>query len=230
VCDILWLAQSGNVGVPDHRLFGLDEGNTKRFGRSVEPFFQTVSPDKTRVDGVYLNTVFDAEFRGGFGKGEQRRVDRAADCEFGSRGTAADSGDVDDRAGTSRTVPKNFSAKLSCQSSSLRAKKAPRLVAPALFTTISILPNCSTAASTRRAGASSSRRSAGKTKPSLPDSRILATTSLNFWASRAARTTFAPFWARLRAMALPIPRLAPVTMATRFVKRFDFMFVSDPNR
>ncbi len=34
----------------------------------------------------------------------------------------------------------------------------------------------------------------------------------------------APFRARLVAMALPIPRLAPVTMATLFAKRSEFMF------
>jgi hypothetical protein len=61
------------------------------------------------------------------------------------------------------------SAKLSCQSSSPRPKNAPRLVAPALLTAISIPPNCATAASTRRWGALISRRSAGQATPWLPD-------------------------------------------------------------
>ena len=54
----------------------------------------------------------------------------------------------------------------------------------------------------------------------IPEYR--SSTSPNFWPSLAARTSFAPFRARVVATARPIPRLAPVTMATLFGETIRF--------
>ena len=67
-----------------------------------------------------------------------------------------------------RMAPKNFSAKPSSQSASVSSKKSPRLVAPALLTSRSILPNFATVASTTAAAASCCRKSTACTRQSVP--------------------------------------------------------------
>ena len=116
-------------------------------------------------------------------------------------------------ARTRRTAPKNFSAKPSVQSASESFRNSPRRVAPALFTTMSIAPNPSSAARTTAPGASGSRKSAASVFTLPPTLPIASAASANATLSRAAIITCAPSRANRNAMARPIPRLPPVTMA-----------------
>src|ERR1035437_6697644 len=119
-------------------------------------------------------------------------------------------------ARSSRTAPKNFSAKPSVQSSSLSVRKSPRLVAPALFTTISIPPRTSIVFPTSSDGASGFRKSSDRQTAFPPLFSISTRASFSNSVFRAASITAAPSSASFNAMALPIPRLAPVTIATLF--------------
>lgn len=86
----------------------------------------------------------------------------------------------------------------------------------ALFTPMSRRPNISTVCCIRVATASASVTSVGTTR-AVPGPVWLmsaATCSSRAW-SRAASTTWAPAAARAHAVAAPMPRLAPVTTATR---------------
>jgi hypothetical protein len=110
-----------------------------------------------------------------------------------------------------RIAAKNFNAKPSCQSRSLNLRKSPRLVAPALLIKTSTLPKRAVAKSIRACGDCSSRRSHGKVNAC--DAQPSATTDNNS-AERAAKTKCIPSPARCVAIALPMPRLAPVMIAT----------------
>ena len=95
---------------------------------------------------------------------------------------------------------------------------------PALLMRMSQLPNVSMACWTISPAASKSATLAPFTTASPPMARISSTTD---WAGvvsapspvasppRSFTTTLAPFSASSRACSLPIPRPAPVTMATR---------------
>src|ERR1019366_4440997 len=74
-------------------------------------------------------------------------------------------------------------------------------------------PVCWMAKSDNRAGSSGSRRSSGRALAAPPAARISATASDKEPEWRALSTTRAPERPRRSAMARPIPRLAPVTMA-----------------
>ena len=92
----------------------------------------------------------------------------------------------------------------------------------ALLTRMSIGPNAARASSTTRAHASRSRRSATSGTASPPSAWMAATVACNEPATRlspslrvrATHATRAPSAARPRAIASPMPRLAPVTIAT----------------
>src|SRR6185437_1320952 len=85
---------------------------------------------------------------------------------------------------------------------------------PALFTRMSTGPNCRRAAAkaSRTASARVTSATIGAARSSPP---ICAATSASFAASRPTSDTRAPSAARADAMAVPIPRLAPVTSACR---------------
>ena len=98
------------------------------------------------------------------------------------------------------------------QSSSVTSRKPPRcgVTAPTLLTRTSRGPKAS-AAPTRSAGPSAVDRSAW-TSTTRPSSTRSARSGL---ALRAPATTWAPSAASARAIARPIPLLAPVTNALR---------------
>jgi hypothetical protein len=109
-----------------------------------------------------------------------------------------------------RIAPKNFSANPSAQSSSVSSKKSPRLVAPALLTSRWRLPNRAIVAFTTAAATSVSRKSAAWTRHSVLTARARLSSSAR---ERATTVRFIPSAASVSAMARPMPRLAPVTMA-----------------
>ena len=115
----------------------------------------------------------------------------------------------------SRTWAKNFSAKPASQSASVCLKKSPRREAPALLIRISSRPKrCSTQLA-RRAGSSSSRRSATWISALRPSARTASATLAERVAGRArSAADRSRRAASSSAMALPMPRLAPVTSAT----------------
>jgi hypothetical protein len=88
------------------------------------------------------------------------------------------------------------------------------IVPPALFTTTSTRPNSPVAAATISSTASLSFTSVGSTSASRPNPRTSAATSSSCSLVRAASTTLAPASAKVRAIAAPMPRPAPVTIAT----------------
>jgi hypothetical protein len=80
-----------------------------------------------------------------------------------------------------------------------------------LLTRTSTLPNCATAAATSATQSLSLPVCVGTAKARSPSD---AATWCNASGLRAARTTDAPLATKARAMASPMPRLEPVTMAT----------------
>jgi len=156
--------------------------------------------------------------------GEERRVDRAADGEIGGRRLAADAGDDDDRslglgeAGPGGAdephVPEELEREAVLQASSLSARKSPRVVAPALATTMSMPPKALTVASTSVAGAAASRRSATWASARPPALTTSSARARNASPLRAASATAQPARASSAAISAPMPRLAPVTTAT----------------
>ena len=113
-----------------------------------------------------------------------------------------------------RTAPKYFRLNPSRKSSSVNDRKSPRLVAPALFTTTSSFLNRSRANATRRAGASGARRSSAIASASPPAAVICWTASPTPPGVRAHSTQDEPRAASVTARVRPMPRLAPVTIAT----------------
>ena len=84
---------------------------------------------------------------------------------------------------------------------------------PALFTTISIPPHFSANSSTSLLTAALSVTSHGWTSAAPPAALIASAVSLSLSALRATHATLAPAAASRSAIALPIPREAPVTIA-----------------
>src|SRR5215471_5102074 len=117
-----------------------------------------------------------------------------------------------------RKYPTTFVLMSSSKSSSLASARAPRTRPPgvaALFTRMSTLPRVTTVVSTMRRTDSQLVVSVGTGRIRRPvscSSSLAASSS----ASRvlAQRATSTPSLASSRAMALPTPRLAPVTTAT----------------
>src|SRR6266446_9668379 len=88
-------------------------------------------------------------------------------------------------------------------------------VMPALFTRMSILPNCPSADLIPDFTCSSSATSMTNADALPPEAAISATRSSSFWRLRAATATVAPSRASASAQARPMPCDAPVTSATR---------------
>ena len=86
-------------------------------------------------------------------------------------------------------------------------------VMPALLTRMCSLPHFSTTASTTCCTLSASVTSQAKTSAVPPAARIASTVSASLSALRATQATLAPAPARASAMARPMPREAPVTIA-----------------
>ena len=88
-------------------------------------------------------------------------------------------------------------------------------VIPALFTRMSILPNCAITALKVDLICSSSPTSSGKAAGFASRGFDLATSSCSLSWLRAASASVAPDWASFNAQARPMPCDAPVTSATR---------------
>ena len=91
----------------------------------------------------------------------------------------------------------------------------PSLVMPALLTRMSRRPCFSATSSTMRCTASPSAMSQVRCSQVPPAAMISASSDCNCSALRATATTWRPSFARRLAIPRPIPRLAPVTIATR---------------
>ncbi len=65
----------------------------------LQLFGETRGAHRTGIDGIDLDAILNSLLRHGFGEGQNRRVDRAADGEQSARSAAASTDDVDDRAG-----------------------------------------------------------------------------------------------------------------------------------
>src|SRR3989442_944645 len=114
-----------------------------------------------------------------------------------------------------RNAPRRLTSMTRSQSSSFMRTRRPSRMTPALLTRMSTRPNRCLAASTNRSA--SSRITASATTPRTAPPR--ASSSLaERWsrsASRPETTTAAPSSASNVAIARPMPRLPPVTIATR---------------
>ena len=104
----------------------------------------------------------------------------------------------------------------SSKSSSLIRRISPSRVIPALLTRISSLPAVSAIFSTVSPSAFLSPRSQVWNSADPPAALISSTRLSSASAERASPKTWCPSAARRRAMPRPMPRLAPVTMASRF--------------
>ena len=88
----------------------------------------------------------------------------------------------------------------------------------ALLTTMSTPPNSATVAATSAASCSGSPTWVGTDRADPPSSRISVTAASHAPAFRLATTTFAPIAANPCAIARPMPRLPPVTIAVLAVR------------
>jgi hypothetical protein len=93
------------------------------------------------------------------------------------------------------------------------------MVPPTLLTTTSTRPSSALAMPASEATASRSLRSAGTTTARRPAASTSAATASSWAWVRDESTTSAPAWASAMAEAAPIPRPAPVTMATLSSRR-----------
>src|SRR5262245_30152589 len=100
------------------------------------------------------------------------------------------------------------------QSAAVNSTAGRRTVVPALLIRMSSRPRSATARSIRPGIPSRCWRSIGWTTARRPTPSIDAATCWSAALSRLASTTSQPAAARARAAAAPMPRLAPVTMAT----------------
>ena len=106
------------------------------------------------------------------------------------------------------------------QSATSSSSIGTRCWIPALFTRISNGPTCSSTHATPRAASASLVTSNATlwTRPGAKSAAIAASAAFSRSALIPFSTTVAPASANARANALPIPRLDPVTRATRPVK------------
>src|SRR5512134_2511126 len=98
--------------------------------------------------------------------------------------------------------------------SSLMSLSCASITTPALFTRASMRPQRTTTESTMRSTLARSVTSTSKPAASPPCSWISATVSLTPAGSRSHGATFAPSRAKRSAAAWPMPRPAPVMIAT----------------
>ena len=115
----------------------------------------------------------------------------------------------------SSSGPFTFTAKIFSKASSLASCSGPNtgLVA-ALFTMISMPSKCSTVRAANSCASAAFPILAGMPTTSRPSSRSSFTAASTWSAFRLEITTFAPARASVVAMANPIPRVPPVTIAT----------------
>ncbi len=114
-------------------------------------------------------------------------------------------------------------ANISAYRFGVKSSTLVKYVTAALFTRMSGAPSWLTVSATRCSRSASFDRSAGIAAAVPPSALICSTVSLIVPARvelpgstvRAATATAAPSAANRRAISAPIPRLAPVTMATR---------------
>jgi hypothetical protein len=90
----------------------------------------------------------------------------------------------------------------------------PSSITPALLTRVSSLPSPATAASTAAVAPSALVTSACSTRAWPESARMAAASSSSLSRRRATKATAAPSAASLRAVAAPMPLLAPVTSTT----------------
>src|SRR5262245_16795296 len=114
-----------------------------------------------------------------------------------------------------RKAPVRFVSITFCQRLSGISSVGMPSVMPALLTRMSSRACRSTAALNRATTSASTVMSVGTASTAPPSCAISPATASRAVRSRAAITTLAPSMAKARAMALPMPLLAPVTMATR---------------
>ncbi len=105
----------------------------------------------------------------------------------------------------------------SFQSVSLMRNNKPSRVMPALLTRISISGNSFSNSSAALATAAPSATSTAKALALPPAATIAAAVAPQESADFETQMTVTPFLARVSAMALPMPRPAPVTSAVRFL-------------
>src|SRR6202044_1343659 len=133
----------------------------------------TVGRDQSRVDGIDPNTLHYTNIRHRLGEIQQGDVDRSTNGEFGGTGAGPIPAilamlslvlrKIGHAARVHSHITVKFQSEAVLQSSSVKAKKSARPVAPALFTSRSRRPQCPTAAAMACPGATGSRRSAGNT-------------------------------------------------------------------
>jgi len=115
-----------------------------------------------------------------------------------------------------KKTPVRFTSRTSCQSSASIASAGTFRVMPALFTSTSTPPKRSTVRSMSSHTDDSSATSTGIAAVSTPVASATALAARSpASSSRFATTTSAPASASARAIALPMPRLPPVTTAVR---------------
>ena len=107
-----------------------------------------------------------------------------------------------------------FHRSAASKSLSVVSRNGPGIDPPTLLTTVVMRPWSSTARSTSAANPVRSRRLPTTTVARLPNPSMADATVWRASASRAPMTTSAPASASAIAVAAPIPRLAPVTIAT----------------
>ena len=113
-----------------------------------------------------------------------------------------------------RIAPKTFNSKSAAHLASSVSRKAPRCELPALLTRISMRPNLAATALMNCSMSAALLISAAIPKTSPPAASISATACLTFSASRLQIATLAPCCAKFSAVALPMPSVLPVMIAT----------------
>ena len=111
-------------------------------------------------------------------------------------------------------MPVRFVSTMPFHSSSGRSRVGARLMRPAQFTRMSILPNAASTASRARSSEARSQTSAGTRSVRRPFSSISLAVDSTFSAVRAQATTSAPASAMPSDSARPIPCVPPSTTAT----------------
>ncbi len=109
---------------------------------------------------------------------------------------------------------RRFTASIASQSSGFVPTTGPNDAVPAAVTSTSRRPKSATVCSTSATTAASCVTSVGTASARPPAALIAAATSAICWRVRAASTTAAPSRANASAIARPMPRPAPVTIAT----------------
>src|SRR6185312_2038288 len=114
-------------------------------------------------------------------------------------------------------APCSLSARPASHCSSVISNRSICGTAPAMLSRASMRPWADSVASTTRPAASGAERSASMTRASAPASRTRRAVSSSLSRLRATSATAPKSRASLAAVALPMPWLAPVTIATDLV-------------